>query len=282
MLYRSCSAVLAVAGAALVLASCGGGATKVETVAAAPSVATATQGTSTTSAAPSAAPTTQQPASGEVVKAYVDAFAKDSDPDGMREGLKSAAPGSPAYIYLSHLANVTEAELDGGQSADDENVVAVGSDAFKVCTDPADDKTCVTLGDFKVNTANLLVDLTVNKKAIAPRLTAGSGEAVKSGGAKFTFLTAYKSIQSGWLFVSVKIQTGTNPINPNLYSATYRSPNGKQRQATDAYGSVEVDADSNTIATMIFKGVEPGGRVTLDGCVTKSCGSQFKAVMKVG
>ena len=33
---------------------------------------------------------------------------------------------------------------------------------------------------------------------------------------------------------------------------------------------------------MDFLGVKPGGKVTLDGCIGKDCGSQYKAVIKVG
>ena len=87
-------------------------------------------------------------------------------------------------------------------------------------------------GGFKVDPTGKVVDLTVNKQQVAPRLTAGNGDAVSASGTKFTFLTAYKSIQSNALFVTVKVETGSKPIQANIYSAVYRGPDGKQRTAS--------------------------------------------------
>ena len=132
-----------------------------------------------------------------------------------------------------------------------------------------------------MDSAGKLVDFTVNKQALGPRLTVGNGQSVRSAGNRFTFLTAYKTVAQGALFVTLKIETGKKPISANLYSASYRSPDGKQRQASEAFGPYEIDAQSNTVVTLIFPGVKPGGRVTLDGCVA-DCMTDFKAVMKVG
>lgn len=283
---RSISLILTVPCLALLLAGCSGSQPKAENVTSAPPVATATQGstaaaTETPTTSATEAPTPQPAATGENVKAYVDAVAAFSDPDSMRAGLKLAAPNSPAYVYLSHLANASEASLDGGTTETDLNVTSTAADSFKACSDPTDDKSCITLAGFKVDPQNRVMDLTVNGKAIAPRLTVGNGDSVKASGAKFTFLTAYKSVQSNALFVMVKVKTGSKAISPNLYSATYRSPSGKQRSAQEALGPIEIDADSNTVVGMVFPGVEPGGRVKLDGCVG-DCTSTFTAFIKVG
>lgn len=176
MLRHSRFVVLATAGVSLLLAGCVEASEPgVETVTNAPTVATATQATATPSIKTKDALVPQPLASGEAVKAYVKSFSANGDPEAMRTGLKSAAPGSVAYNYLSHLANVTEAGLDGGQTFEDQDVTAVGSDQFRACSDPSDEKSCVTLGGFKVNPANLVVDLKVNGEKIAPRLTAGNG-----------------------------------------------------------------------------------------------------------
>ena len=262
----------------LLVAGCGGGATKATTVRTAPPVATVTQ-----SASPATTDSGSPLASADAVKSYVDAQASQDNPDAMRQGLKLAAPNSVAYIYLDHLANVSEAGLDGGQPYTKSEVTPVGSDAFKACSDPADETSCIIFGDFKVNPAGKLVDLTVNKQPIGPRLTAGSGQVVTAGGAKFTFLTAYKSIQSNALFVTVKVETGAKPIMMNTFTASYRGPDGKQRTASQAQGPTNLDAQSNAIVSMAFASVKVGGKVTLDGCVGKDCsGGQFTAVMKVG
>lgn len=271
--------VFVVPAAALFLAACGNGGSGTETVATVASIPTATQSSSSTTPPPTAA----KPASADpkILQEFAEAVGSYSDPDAVRAALILTTPGSPAYVYVSHLANTSEAALDGGAPLPDQTTEKIDDSEFKACDDPTDKKTCITFGGFKVDASGKLVDLTVSQKLISDRLTAGSGEQVTSAGNKFTFLTAYKSIQSGALFVSVKVEAGAKPISPNTFSATYRSPDGKQREATTAYGPVDIDAKSNAMVTMVFQGVQPGGKVTLDGCIS-DCMSQFKAVIKVG
>lgn len=280
MRYERSPVVVGLAAVGL-LAACST-ATKTQTVASAPPVAVVTQ-TVTATASPSATTPASVPttASDDLVKQYTDAIATDSDPDTVRGAQKLAAPGSPAFVYAGALANVDEAALDGGSPYPDEQTEAAGPSSVKTCQTPGDAKTCVVFADFKVDPAGKIVDLTVNGKRISDRLTAGNGSKVSSNGVSATFLTAYKSIQSNSLFVTLKIQTGPQAVTANLYSATYRGPDGKQRQATNASGAVQIDANSNTIVAMGFASVAPGGTVTLDGCVAK-CDSQFSLKVKVG
>jgi hypothetical protein len=55
---------------------------------------------------------------------------------------------------------------------------------------------------------------------VGPRLTAGNDQRVTAAGAKFTLLTAYQSVMSSTLFITVKVQTGadTITINPKYWS----------------------------------------------------------------
>jgi len=217
----------------------------------------------------------------EALKAYADAVAAHADPEPMREALKYTEDGSVAFAYLTHLANVVEARLDGGEPSTEQEVTKEGPGTYKSCADSSDESTCATFADFKVNDQGKIVDLTVNGKEIGSRITLGNGDSVTSGGASFTFLSAYKSVQSNALFVTMRIEAGKRPISPNIYSATYRSPDGKQREATSADGPTDIDARSNALVSMIFKGVKTGGKLTLSGCVA-DCSSEFKAVVKVG
>lgn len=270
---------------AVLLAGCSSGAPTTTTVETAFSVATATQNPgSTTTGEPSAAsPSASTSAvSGDAVKAVANAVAAQSTPDKMRQGLSSTVVGSPAHAYLSHLANTAEAGLDGGRASTDRSVVSAGGGSFRLCIPPADEKSCITLGGFKVDPSGKVVDVTVNDQDVAPRLTSGNGQAVSAGGAKFTFLTAYKSIQSDALFVTVKVETGGKAIGINIFSATYRGPDGKQRQASDAGGPTDPDANSNAIVYMAFPGVQAGGKVTIGGCSPKDCSGSYEAVLQVG
>jgi hypothetical protein len=92
-----------VGASVLVLAGCAAS-TKTTTVGSAPPVSVATQSSAAKSSAPNAS-----------VAAYVTALGHSEDPDVMREGLANAAPKSPAFVYLSHQANVSESALDAGQ-----------------------------------------------------------------------------------------------------------------------------------------------------------------------
>ena len=251
-----------------------------ETVASVPKVATATQ--STESAAPSVSPS---PAEVEVSAAstreIADAIAIGGDPDAIREAMKFTAADSVANAYLLHRSYLAEAGLDGGSAYSDSEVTELSGGEYKVCDDPTNEKTCAVLGDFKADASGKIVDFTVAGKPLKGRLTVGNGQKVKAGGGAFTFLTAYKTITSNALDVTVKMESGGKALSPNIYSATYRGPDGKQRTATDAVGPTELDADSNSVASFSFKGVKPGGKVTLEGCV-EDCDSSFKAVIKVG
>ena len=260
---------------ALALAGCGGS-TKTTTVGSAPPVSVATQ-SATTSTTPSAANVS--------VSAYVNVVSRADDPEAMRAGLTNTAPKSPAYVYLSHQANVAESALDAGHPYS-AGVLTPEGDSFQICdaagvTGAVDTKSCMTFSDFKVNPAGLIVGFSVNKQDVAPRLTTGSGEAVSNSGAKFTFLTAYKSVQSGALFVTLKVETGPQSVSLNANTATYRDPEGKQRTATYAAAPSEVGANSNTIVTMAFAAAKPGGQVTLEGS-TGADYSPVRAVIKVG
>jgi hypothetical protein len=270
-------AVLAGLGAVgLLLTGCGGG-TNAITVTTLVPVRTVTQ-----SASPTSSESGSALASPEAMKSYADAQMNEADPDAMRSALKLTAPNSIAYIYLDHEANMSEAALDGGQSLPKTEVTDMGDGTFKACNDPNDATSCLTFGDFKINAAGKLVDLTVNKQQIGPRITAGNGQAVTAGGTKFTLLTAYKSIQGNWLSVAVKIETGSQPIDANISSATYRDPDGKLRTATNSAGVTQIAANSNTIVAMNFSSVKAGGKVTLQGCVPQDCSNSYTAVINVG
>jgi hypothetical protein len=275
---RAVRAVFSGACGILLLAGCGG-ATKAVTVTTSAPVATIAQ--SASPAAVAGGSSSSVAVTIAMVKSYVDAVAA-GDSDAMRAGLTLAAPNSVAYGYLDQLANQAEAWLDGGHVYPKGVVTPVGDGAFKECNNPADATSCVTFADFKVNPAGKLVDLTVNKLPIAPRLTVGNGQVVTSGGARFTFLAAYKSIQDNALVVTVKIATGDQPMTPYTAMATYRGQDGKQRTATEAVGPSTIEANSNTLVYMVFASVETGGSVTLNGYVGTNSAGSFSAVMKVG
>lgn len=269
--------LLAVAGVAL-LGACSSESSP-EVVSSVPGVATATQ--SPVPTASSAPPSATAADAATSARDLVDALAKKSDPDAIREGLKLTTADSVAHIYVQHQANMAEAALDGGSPFVDDDVSELPAGEYKVCEDPSNAETCGVFGGFKSDATGKIVDLTVNDKALKGRLTVGNGQTVKAGGGKFTFLTAYKAASSENLFVTVKMEAGSKMLSPFLYDAAYRSPDGKQRKATYANGPSDLDPESNSVGSFVFQSMKPGGRVTLEGCVDE-CANDFKAVIKVG
>jgi hypothetical protein len=274
---RAVRSVFAGACGLLLLTGCGGTAEPVAAPTLAPRV------TISESASPQTVSTGASPAPAQAMQSYVDASARGDDPEAMRQGLKLAAPGSAAFIYLAHLANTAEAAVDGGQPFTRRSVAPAGSDAFRACENLADEKTCATIGGFTADPTGKLVDLTVNKQQVGPRLSEGKGGTVTAGGARFTFLTAYKIPASNALHVTMRIETGAKPVTANIMAATYPGIDGKPRKAQGALGRGTIDARSSAIIFMAFELVNPGGEISLDGCAGKSCsGRQFTAKIPVG
>jgi hypothetical protein len=198
----------------------------------------------------------------EVVKSYLEAVAATDDPEAMRDGLEYAAEGSVAYVYLEHRANIAEASLDGGFPLDAYKMTEV-SDGFEVCI-PNDRESCGLFNGFKT-VHGKVSDLMVDGEEPGPRLSAGNGDVVQDGGVDAEFLTAYDAIAGSGLWVTVRVSSSSEAIDLFLFESTYRAQDGKQRQVTETVGAYELGPDSNAMLTLVFAGVEPGGKVTLSG-----------------
>jgi hypothetical protein len=205
---------------------------------------------------------------------YMKAVASE-DPDTQRKAVKGVAAGSPAAVYLMHQANVAEAILDGGDQDPDQTSSPKGG-GYDLC---AADGSCIQFTKFEKDAAGRLVSFAVNDNPVADLVSQGNGKSVRAGGAQFTFLTAYKSQASNALFVVLKVRTGANKLDLNIFSATYRDPSGKQREAGSAGGPAELAADSNALTFSAFVGVKPGGVMTLTGCVA-GCNSTYTVKIK--
>lgn len=252
-----------------------------ETVVSAPTAATAPQ--LTEPATPSVSPSSAEAeAPTDSARTVAEAIAMGGDNDAVREAVKLTAADSLANAYVLHRSYVAEAGLDSGTPYTDSEISELPGGNYKLCDDPADEKTCTVLGNFKADTTGKIVDFTVDGKGLQGRLTVGNGQQVNAGGGTFTFLTAYMAPTSDSLFVSIKMESGKKSLSPNITLATYRSPDGKQRAATDAIGPTRLDVDSNAIASLRFDGVRPGGKVTIEGCIDDQCqGGSLKAVIPV-
>jgi hypothetical protein len=264
----------------LLVTGCSAAAPKATMVSTSPPLVTASQSTS-----PSV--------SAEVGKSYLKALFS-GDAGVMREGLKLTAPNSVAYHWLDHEANLAEGLPRVGDAVPKAVIAAASGDAFNECSGPAEDATCTTFGGFKVNGHGKLVDLTVNKQPIGPRLTVGRGQTVTAAATKFTLLTAYQSVVSGTWIITVRVQTGAEPIRINPKTWSYRGPDGKPGIWTGGPAATHVVSSASLIAVVMFESGNAGGKLTVQGCLArlsyaapgeedKLCpDASFSAVLKVG
>jgi hypothetical protein len=210
----------------------------------------------------------------DAIGAYMEAVAS-ADPDIQHEAVSgTAAPDSVAAAYMRHLANQSEAYLDGGLPQDELGLNET-DDGYELDNYGE----TVTFADFRT-TNGKVTDFTINGRSPGPQLTVGNGDKVRGGGATFEFLTAYRSITANSLIVTVKV-TSTKPITLDIYSAVYRDPRGKQRDASDATGATELAAKSNTVIALVFQGSRPGGTVTLTGSLN-DFNDSYKVKINVG
>jgi hypothetical protein len=165
-----------------------------------------------------------------------------------------------AHAYLTHRANLAEAFLDGGFPLPAYRVTDVG-DGYELC-DPTDRATCGTFAGFKAD-GGRITDLTVDGERPGPLLTVGNGDTVTAAGVTAEFLTALRHDLHRRPVGDGPVVSSSEPAELDLYGATYRAPDGKQRRATDAQGPFELGAESNAMLVLVFADVEPGGTVTM-------------------
>lgn len=225
-------------------------------------------------------PTPPPPAAGAAaVEAYMEALGAFDSPRTMRSGLDQAVEGSTAYVYLAHRANLAEAGLDSGIPLPALIVSRAGS-GFELCDPDGDADGCSVFDDFEV------VDGRVNSFTIdgtdpGPRLVSGNGETVSNRGAEVEFLTAYQAISGDELQVTLRVTSGSEELVLFPGSATYRSPDGRQREATHAFSPTHLGPDSTVTAALLFSGVDPGGTVKLEGWAGDSL-DDFMVEVRVG
>lgn len=196
------------------------------------------------------------------IKAVLEAFA-GNEPAEIEETLDLVAPGSVAEAYARYQIASNNAAIDGGTPYEIDTLKKV-DDGYEACTDTSDRDTCAVWGDFESKDGKL-ANLTVNGKKIADRLTVGDGSSTEAGSlADVEFLAAYKSVQSGDLFVLVSVTSGKRDINISQYEATYRGTDKRQSTASSGNGPTELAADSKATVAMIFKSANIGGKVKLE------------------
>lgn len=208
----------------------------------------------------------------DVVAAYMNVL-EEKDPDALLAGRKNALKDSVADAYILHLAYLAEGQLDAGMGTH----AAPGrierkEDNYQLCSydNLTGDERCITYSDFKVKDGKL-TDFLIDRKSPGSLMVMGSGETVSGGGVKLEFLSAYRSIQSNTLYITARATSGSKPVQLDVWSATYRASNGKQRTVSDSVAPDKLEKNSSVVIIAGFRGVSPGGRLTVEACSDEFC-----------
>jgi hypothetical protein len=213
----------------------------------------------------------------EAVAQYFDAISY-SDPEKMEAVKSVVAPGSIAAAYLQEQSDVSNAGIDAGTPYDGGPAKKIDG-GFENCDETDDENSCTKWTDLEqVN--GRLAKFTVNGTDITDRIAVGDGTKANAGSlASVEFLSTYKSVQSEVVFVNLRVTSDKEPVNLNLYSATYRGTDKRQSTATaDSTGPTELEADSTAYVSLIFKAGAIGGDVKLG--VSDSDYNEIEATIK--
>jgi hypothetical protein len=195
------------------------------------------------------------------IRPYFEAVVS-ADPDLLESALTLAAPGSIAEAYIKYQRAGIDASIDGGTPEEASDLEKI-DDGYRECANPDDPTDCVTWSDFE-SEGDKLADFTVNGVSLKNRVTIGNGSKAKAGAlGEVEFLVAYQSVQSGDLFVLVRVESGKQPISINSGSAAYRGPDRRQSENSSYYGIDELEADSTGTLALVFTRAKVGGTATL-------------------
>jgi hypothetical protein len=195
------------------------------------------------------------------LKAYFTAAAA-YDVDGLAAAEEIAAGGSPAQEYAAYLGEFAASALAAGQPVAPAEVEEVDGD-FKACggTGPPDE--CVVWSGFEGKDGHL-TGFTVNGTDVEDSLVDLTGQApISSAGlSEVQPEHAYRSPQSGTLFVVVTITAGDVALSPRpgIYIEQDQILNGVATRAP-----ATIDAGASSPVVLAFPDAQD---VKLDGQVT--------------
>jgi predicted small lipoprotein YifL len=185
------------------------------------------------------------------------------DAGELKDAIGLTKPGSLANAYVSYVAAAVDALIDGGQSTGYEVTTSKVDGGYKACFPDEPDRECLTLADFE-GEDGLLVDMTVDGKALRGTIVEGS-KAAKSSGAlgKVEFL--YGRANSDGVWVVMKMSSNDQPVNFGPYESTYRTSEGRQVTASSdgVIGPTSLAANSTATVAVLYQSVDLGGQVTM-------------------
>jgi hypothetical protein len=200
------------------------------------------------------------PSEGELA-AYFDAVAS-YDPALLAQAQQIAADGSPAQDYAAYLAEFSASAIAAGQPVEPAEATAV-DDGWEACGGTGEADECVTWADLEGEDGEL-TDFTVAGTALDDSLVDLTDQPPIESPGLYTVQPehAYRSPQSGTLFVLVAVTAGDVPLAPErgLYIDQDTTLKGIETRAP-----ATVAAGASTPVVLAFP---DAGEVSLDGSVT--------------
>ena len=192
---------------------------------------------------------------------YFDAVAS-YDHDKLAAAAKIAADGSPAQAYAAYLAEYSASAVAAGQPVDPARAKAVDG-GYQACggTGAADE--CVTWADLEGEDGKL-TDFTVAGIRLDDSLVDLTAQPPITSTGLYTVQPdhAYRSPQSGTLFVLVTVTAGDAPVSPE--QAIYIEP-AVSLKSVATRAPATVPAGSSTPVVLAFPHAE---KAALTGSVT--------------
>lgn len=183
------------------------------------------------------------------------------DPERLTAAAKIAEPGSVAETYVLYLRALADAHVDGGTALDGVGVQRRGEE-YRACTGKGDDS-CVTWADIE-GAGGKLTGFTVNDADIDDLLVTGDDETSDGPLADVSMLYAYKSPQSGTLFVLADVTTTDLAVEIGTSTATYDVPGGASTRGLVSGGPVRAGVGADVTALMAFPLSDLGGTASFD------------------
>jgi hypothetical protein len=192
---------------------------------------------------------------------YFDAVAS-YDPDQLAEAEQVSADGSPAQGYAAYLGEFAASAIAAGQPVDAADAEEV-DDGYEACGGTGEPDECVTWSDLE-GKGGELTDFSVAGTPLDDSLVDLTDQAPIESPGLYTVQPehAYRSPQSGTLFVLVTITAGDVPLAPEvgLYIDQDKTLKGIPTRAPE-----RIDAGASTPVVLAFPDAEA---VSLDGSVT--------------
>ncbi|QIG42294.1 hypothetical protein G5V58_05500 [Nocardioides anomalus] len=198
------------------------------------------------------------------------------DTDALAAAAEVARDGSPAQAYLGYLGDYAASADAAGQPVAGSEVKAVDG-GFTACGGTGKPDECVTWSDLE-GEDGALTDFTVNDVALDDSLVDLGDQAPVAAEGLYEVQPdfAYRSPQSGTLFVTVTVTAGDVPVSPEpgVYIEQDQILNGTRTRAP-----ATVEAGASTPVVLAFPHAEKAG---LDGQVTFDLGLAGQGTQSIG